>query len=62
MASWSDKVEERMHSVVPEARISLDSRFFCKNIIILALEVSNDLAKRSLVIDLISKPGCVDDS
>ena len=62
MASRGDEVEKRMHSVVPETRIPLDSRFFSKNIIVLALEISNDLAKRSLVIDLISKTGGVDDS
>lgn len=40
-----DKVEEDMDTVVPEARVTLDSRFFSKNIVILAFEVSDDFTK-----------------
>jgi hypothetical protein len=40
-----DKVEEDVDTVVPEARVTLDSRFFGKNIVILAFEVSDDFTK-----------------
>jgi len=55
MASRSDKVEQRVHTVIPETRVSLDSRLLGKNVVVLALEVADDLAKRSFVVDLISK-------
>jgi hypothetical protein len=42
MASWRDEVEESVHSVVPEARVTFDSGFFGKNIIILAFEIANN--------------------
>ena len=43
MAGGSDKVQERMDSVVSESRITLDTRLFGKNVIILSLEVANNL-------------------
>lgn len=43
MTSWGDKVEQRVDAVVPEAGVTLDARLHGENIIILALEVTNDL-------------------
>lgn len=47
-----DEVKEDMDTVVPEAGVTLDPRLLGKNIIVLALEVSNNFpeaAKRSVV-------------
>lgn len=60
MASGSNEVEEGMNSVVPETRVSFDSRFFGKNVIILPFEIANNLAKGSFVIDLVSEARGVD--
>lgn len=43
MASWRNKVQESMDTVVPEAGVTLDSRFFGENIIVLTVEVSDNL-------------------
>ena len=48
MTSGGDEVEEGVHPVVAEARVTLDTRLLGKDVIVLALEVANDLleAKR----------------
>ena len=38
-----DKVEEGVHSVVAEAWVTLDTRLFGENVVVLPLEVANDL-------------------
>lgn len=43
MASWRNEVQESMDTVVPEAGVTLDSRFFGENIIVLTVEVSDNL-------------------
>ena len=43
MAGGRDKVEQSVHSVVAEARVTLDTRLLCKNVIVLPLEVTNNL-------------------
>ena len=43
MSSGRDKVQEYMNTIVTEAGIALDTRFFSQNIIVLTLEVANDL-------------------
>ena len=43
MAGGRDEVEESMHPVVPETRVTLDSRLFSENIVILAFKVADDL-------------------
>ena len=62
MSGRGDEVEKRMHPVIPEPGVSLDSRLFCEDVIVLTFEISNYLAKGSLVIDLVSKARSVDDS
>lgn len=43
MASGGDEVEHGMHTIVPEARVTLDTRFLGQNVIVLPLEVADDL-------------------
>lgn len=42
MAGGCDEVQESMDTVVTESWVTLDSRLLGQNVIILALEVSND--------------------
>ena len=42
MASRGDKIEKGVDAVVPEAGITLNARLFGKNVIVLALEVTDD--------------------
>jgi hypothetical protein len=37
-----DEVQERMHTVIPEARVTLDTRLLSQNVVVLTLEVAND--------------------
>ena len=50
MASWGDEVEKSMNAIVTEAWVTLDTGFFCKNVIVLSLEVTNDFAKASIML------------
>lgn len=43
VAGRRDEVEERMDTVVAEARITLDTRLLGEDVIVLALDVANDL-------------------
>lgn len=43
MASRRDEIEKCVNSVVPEARVTLDTGLLRQNIVILAFQVSNDL-------------------
>jgi hypothetical protein len=43
VSGWGNKVEKGVHSIVPEARITLDARFFGQNVVILTFKVSDDL-------------------
>ena len=43
MAGGGDKVEQGVNAVVPEARVTLDTRLLSQNVIVLSLEVANDL-------------------
>ena len=45
MACGGDKVQKSVYSVVPEARITLDTRLFCQDVIVLTLKMSNDFLK-----------------
>lgn len=42
MAGWGDEVQEGVHAIVAESGVTLDSGFLSENVVILALEVSND--------------------
>lgn len=62
MAGGCDEVEKSVNSVVSETRVTLDSRFFCQDVVVLSLEVANDFAKGRFVVDLVTEPRRVDDS
>ncbi len=50
-----------MDTVVSESGVTLDARLLRQDVIILTLEVTDNLAEGSLIIDLIAKAWCVDD-
>lgn len=45
VAGRCDEVEQHVHTVVPETGVTLNARLLCKNVIILALEVADNLAE-----------------
>ena len=51
-----------MDSVISETWITLDSRLFSQDVVVLSLEVANNLAKGGLVVNLVAEAGCVNDS
>jgi hypothetical protein len=77
MARRCDEVQQNMHTVVAEARVTLDTRLLGDNAVVLALEVSDDFLEATsrsartsslqpgnipgLVVDLVTESGCVDD-
>lgn len=48
MTSGSDKVEEGVDTVVPEARVTLDTGLLGEDIIVLAFKVADDLLEADL--------------
>ena len=42
VTSGRDKIEEGMDTVVPEARVTLDTRLLGENVVVLAFQVTND--------------------
>lgn len=60
LTSRLDKVEQDVHTVVAEARVTLDPALFSENVIVLALEVGADLAEGGLVVNGIAEAGSVD--
>ena len=53
MTSGCDEVEECVYAIVSEARVTLDARLFCEDVIVLTLEVSHDFreARQSTISD-----------
>jgi hypothetical protein len=49
MAGRCDEVEQHVNTVVSEARITLDTRFLSKNVVVLTLEIANNLREAVLV-------------
>ena len=45
VASGCDKIEEGMDTIITEPWVTLDTRLFGEDVIILALEVSNNLGE-----------------
>ena len=43
MTSGRDEVEEGMHPVVPETRVTLNTRLFREDVVVLAFKVANNL-------------------
>jgi hypothetical protein len=53
MASWCNKVKQGVNTVITESWVTLDSVFFCKNIVILALQVPNNFLETISLLELI---------
>jgi hypothetical protein len=49
MASWCDKVEQGVNSVISKTWITLDSRFFGKNVIISSFKKSDDFRETVMI-------------
>lgn len=62
MTGGGDEVEESVDSIVSETGVSLDPGFLGENIIVLSFQVSCDLGKTSLIINLITESGRINDS
>ena len=45
MAGGGDEVEKSVHTVVTEARVTLDTRLLRENVIVLSLEIANNFSK-----------------
>ena len=45
MTCGRDKVKEGMDTVVPESRVTLDTRLFGQNIVVLVFEVADNLTE-----------------
>jgi hypothetical protein len=45
MAGGGDEVEKRVHTVVTEAGVTLDTRLLRKNVIVLSLKIANNFSK-----------------
>jgi hypothetical protein len=43
VSSWRDEVEQNVHTIISEARVTLDTRLLGENVIVLSLQVSDDL-------------------
>lgn len=50
MTGWGDKVEQSMNPIVTETWVTLDTGLLCKNIIVLSLKVSYNLAETRLIV------------
>lgn len=48
MASGCDEVEHGVDTVVPEARVTLDTRLLCENVVILPLKEADDLRETGM--------------
>lgn len=46
-----DEVEQRVNSVIPEPRVSLDSRFFSENVVVLSFQIARDFLEAGVVSD-----------
>ena len=43
VAGWGNEVEQAVNTIVPEPGVTLDTRLFGQNVIILAFEVTHNL-------------------
>lgn len=60
LTSRLDKVQQHVHTVVAEARVTLDPALLGENVIVLAFKVGADLAEGSLVVNGVAKARGVD--
>jgi len=52
MPGGCDEVEEDMDTIVAEARITLDARLLCQDVIVLSLEVTDDLGEAEVAVSI----------
>jgi len=45
MASWCNKVKQSVHPIVSKSGVTLDARFFGKNVVVLALQMTDDFGE-----------------
>jgi hypothetical protein len=50
VARGRDEVEQRVHTVVAEARVALDARLLSENVVVLALEEADDFLEAARVV------------
>lgn len=55
MAGGRNEVKQAVNPVVTEARVTLDTRFLCKNFVVLSLKIATNFGKVRLVVNLFSK-------
>lgn len=48
VTSWGDEVEQAVDAVIPKPGVTLDTRLFGQNIVILAFEMSHDLLETTV--------------
>ncbi len=48
MAGGSDEVEQRMHTIIAEAGVTLDTGLLCENVVVLSLKIANNLTEAFL--------------
>lgn len=49
MAGGCDEVQQDVYTVVAESGVTLNTRFLCENVIVLALEVADNLSEAARV-------------
>lgn len=59
--SWLHKVQQHVHPVVPEARVSLDPALLGEDVVVLPLQIARNLAKRLLVVHIVAEARRVND-
>jgi hypothetical protein len=60
MACRCDKVQQDVYAIIPETRVTLDTRFLSQDVIVLPLQVADNLRKASLVVYLVAESGSID--
>jgi hypothetical protein len=59
VACGSDEVEQGMDTIVTEARVTLNTRLLCENVVVLPLEIANNLSEAliwSAVLEVVYHP------
>jgi len=58
MTSGSDKVEQRVDTIVAESWVTLDTGLLCENIVVLSLEIANNFTEAVFVSKVHSSLRC----
>lgn len=49
MASRSDEVEQGMNTIITESWITFNAGLFCKNVVVLPLEIADDFSEAARI-------------